>query len=209
MATEFLASEIQTKVRDEIQLELTEDQAEKLARFSSLLLRWNNAYNLVRLHIADSLTLVQHFSDLVGEVKNVLDVGSGGGLPAIPLAIMRHDLQITMVDAVQKKTIFQKQACVTCRLSNVEPIHARIETLKGKTFEVVTSRAFASLKDMVELTRDVLSEDGRWLAMKGKFPDQEIAELPSDIEVEKKLLLTLGNGKIERVLIVLKRKNAQ
>ena len=73
----------------------------------------------------------------------------------------------------------------------------------------MTSRAFASLKDMVELTRDVLSEDGRWLAMKGKFPDQEIAELPSDIEVEKKLLLTLGNGKIERVLIVLKRKNAQ
>ena len=62
---------------------------------------------------------------------------------------------------------------------------------------------------MVELTRDILSEDGRWLAMKGKFPDQEIAELPSDIEVEKKLLLTLGNGKIERVLIVLKRKNAQ
>jgi 16S rRNA (guanine527-N7)-methyltransferase len=61
----------------------------------------------------------------------------------------------------------------------------------------------------VELTRDILSEDGRWLAMKGKFPDQEIAELPSDIEVEKKLLLTLGNGKIERVLIVLKRKNAQ
>lgn len=74
---------------------------------------------------------------------------------------------------------------------------------------MVTSRAFASLKDMVELTRDILSEDGRWLAMKGKFPDQEIAELPSDIEVEKKLLLTLGNGKIERVLIVLKRKNAQ
>ena len=71
----------------------------------------------------------------------------------------------------------------------------------------MTSRAFASLKDMVELTRDILSEDGRWLAMKGKFPDQEIAELPSDIEVEKKLLLTLGNGKIERVLIVLKRKN--
>ena len=162
---------------------------------------------MVRLHIADSLTLVQHFTDLVGEVKNVLDVGSGGGLPAIPLAIVRPDLQITMVDAVQKKTIFQ--ACVTCRLSNVEPIHARIETLKKKTFEVVTSRAFASLKDMVELTRDILSEDGRWLAMKGKFPDQEIAELPSDIEVEKKLLLTLGNGKIERVLIVLKRKNAQ
>ena len=91
----------------------------------------------------------------------------------------------------------------------MEPIHARIETLKKKKFEVVTSREFASLKDMVELTRDILSEDGRWLAMKCKFPDQEIAELPSDIEVEKKLLLTLGNGKIERVLIVLKRKNAQ
>ena len=111
MALDFQASEIQAKVRDEIQLELSEDQAEKLARFSSLLLRWNNAYNLtsiknpedvVRLHIADSLTLVQHFSDLVGDVKNVLDVGSGGGLPAIPLAIMRPDLRITMVDAVKK-----------------------------------------------------------------------------------------------------------
>ena len=197
MALDFQASEIQAKVRDEIQLELTEDQAEKLARFSSLLLRWNNAYNLtsiknpedvVRLHIADSLTLVQHFSDLVGDVKNVLDVGSGGGLPAIPLAIMRPDLRITMVDAVQKKTLFQKQACVTCRLSNVEPIHARIE--------------------MVELTRDVLAEDGRWLAMKGKFPEQEIEELPPDVEVEKKQLLTLEKGKIERVLIVLKRKVA-
>ena len=116
--------------------------------------------------------------------------------------------RITMVDAVQKKTLFQKQACVTCRLSNVEPIHARIETLKSKTFEVVTSRAFASLKDMVELTRDVLAEDGRWLAMKGKFPEQEIEELPPDVEVEKKQLLTLEKGKIERVLIVLKRKVA-
>ena len=134
-----------------------------------------------------------------------MDVGSGGGLPAIPLAIMRPDLRITMVDAVQKKTLFQKQACVTCRLSNVEPIHARIETLKSKTFEVVTSRA---LKDMVELTRDVLAEDGRWLAMKGKFPEQEIEELPPDVEVEKKQLLTLEKGKIERVLIVLKRKVA-
>ena len=167
-----------------------------------------NPEDVVRLHIADSLTLVQHFSDLVGDVKNVLDVGSGGGLPAIPLAIMRPDLRITMVDAVQKKTLFQKQACVTCRLSNVEPIHARIETLKSKTFEVVTSRAFASLKDMVELTRDVLAEDGRWLAMKGKFPEQEIEELPPDVEVEKKQLLTLEKGKIERVLIVLKRKVA-
>ena len=73
---------------------------------------------------------------------------------------------------------------------------------------MVTSRAFASLKDMVELTRDVLAEDGRWLAMKGKFPEQEIEELPPDVEVEKKQLLTLEKGKIERVLIVLKRKVA-
>ena len=207
MALDFQASEIQAKVRDEIQLELTEDQAEKLARFSSLLLRWNNAYNLTSIKNPEDVVRL-HIADLVGDVKNVLDVGSGGGLPAIPLAIMRPDLRITMVDAVQKKTLFQKQACVTCRLSNVEPIHARIETLKSKTFEVVTSRAFASLKDMVELTRDVLAEDGRWLAMKGKFPEQEIEELSPDVEVEKKQLLTLEKGKIERVLIVLKRKVA-
>lgn len=215
MSIEFKASDLYERVREEIDLTLTDDQAEKLARFSSLLLKWNKAYNLtsiksaeevVRLHIVDSLTLVQHFDELVGSAKKVLDVGSGGGLPAVPLAVMRPDLSVTMVDAVQKKTIFQRQACVACRLSNAKALHARVETLRGEKYDVITSRAFASLKDMVELTRELLTDDGRWLAMKGKSPDQEISELPADVEVEKQVPLTLGNGKIDRVLIALKRR---
>lgn len=215
MSIEFTAAEIRDKVREEIALELTDDQAERLARFATLLLKWNKTYNLtsinsaedvVRLHIADSLTLVQHFDEMVGAVKTVLDVGSGGGLPAIPLAIMRPDLSVTLVDAVQKKTIFQRQACVACRLSNAKALHVRVETLGDQKYEVITSRAFASLKDMIELTRGLLAENGRWLAMKGKIPDDEIAELPDDVEIEKELPLTLENGKIDRVLIVLKPK---
>lgn len=216
MPAEFIAAEIQEKVLEEIGLELSLSQAERLTRFATLLLKWNKAYNLtsiknpeevVRLHIADSLTLVQHFDELVGEAKRVLDVGSGGGLPAIPLAIMRPDLDVTMVDAVQKKTIFQRQAAVTCQLPNAKAIHARVESIRGEKYDVVTSRAFASLKDMINLTRDLLTDDGRWLAMKGKFPETEIEDLPVDVEVEKQLQLTLGKGKIERVLIVLKRKS--
>ncbi len=215
MSIEFTAAEIRDKVREEIALELTDDQAERLARFATLLLKWNKTYNLtsiksaedvVRLHIADSLTLVQHFDEMVGAVKTVLDVGSGGGLPAIPLAIMRPDLSVTLVDAVQKKTIFQRQACVACRLSNAKALHVRVETLGDQKYEVITCRAFASLKDMIELTRGLLAENGRWLAMKGKIPDDEIAELPDDVEIEKELPLTLENGKIDRVLIVLKPK---
>lgn len=216
MSVEFNAVEIQEKVRDDIGLVLTQVQAERLALFASLLLKWNKAYNLtsiknpeevVRLHIADSLTLVQNFDELAGTAKCVLDVGSGGGLPAIPLAIMRPDLDITMVDAVQKKTIFQRQACLTCHLSNAKALHARIESLSGRKYDVITSRAFASLKDMVALTRSLLSDNGRWLAMKGKLPEEEIKDLPNDVEVEKQVRLTLGKGEIDRVLIVLKRKD--
>lgn len=215
MTVEFSASDIRAKVSEEIGLDLTNEQAEKLARFTVLLLKWNKTYNLtsienpddvVRLHIADSLTLVQHFDELVPGVRTVLDVGSGGGLPAVPLAVMRPDLYVTMVDAVQKKTIFQRQACVACGLKNARAVHARVETLKGNKYDIVTSRAFASLSLMVELTRELLADDGRWLAMKGKTPDEEIAELPEDVEVEKQVALTLGNGKIDRVLIILKRR---
>ncbi len=212
---EFAFTDVKERVQLEIGLELTQDQAEKLARFASLLLKWNKAYNLtsirdpeevLRLHLSDSLTLVQHWDELVVNVHTVLDVGSGGGLPAIPLAIMRPDLDVTMVDAVQKKTIFQRQACLTCRLENAYAVHARVETLNNRSYDVVTSRAFSSLKDMVDLTRNLLCDNGRWIAMKGKFPEEEIAELPEEVEVEKTYQLTLGQGQIERVLIVLKRK---
>lgn len=215
MGIDFKASEILEGVRDEISFSLTQKQAEILAIFASLLLKWNKAYNLtsienpedvVCLHIADSLTLVQHFDELAGNVRRVLDVGSGGGLPAVPLAVMRPDLEVTMVDAVQKKTIFQRQACVACKLNNARAVHARVETIQNEKFDVITSRAFASLKDMVELTRGLLAENGRWVAMKGKMPEQEIRELPEDVEVEKVIPLALGKGDITRVLLSIRRK---
>ena len=214
---DFQASEIQAKVRDEIQLELTEDQAEKLARFSSLLLRWNNAYNLtsiknpedvVRLHIADSLTLVQHFSDLVGDVKNVLDVGSGGGLPAIPLAIMRPDLRITMVDAVQKKTLFQKQACVTCRLSNVKVIERHVEkaknNLKGSPIIVAGGYGVGSKENfdlLFDLAKELHAEVGASrAAVDAGFADHDRQIGQTGVTVRPKLYIACGiSGQIQHI----------
>ena len=218
MAIDFDPSVILEKIQEEEelkQLEVTDEQAKKLARFSSLLLRWNAVYNLtsikdpddvVKLHIIDSLTLVKHLDELApAKMETVLDVGSGGGLPAIPLAIMRPDLKVTMVDAVQKKIIFLRQVCGGCRLTNAQALHLRVEQMKGEKYDVITSRAFSSLKTMVTLTRHLLAEDGRWIAMKGKFPESEIQELPEAVKTEKEIFIRLNQGELERVLIGMKR----
>ncbi|MDO4936730.1 MAG: 16S rRNA (guanine(527)-N(7))-methyltransferase RsmG, partial [Sutterellaceae bacterium] len=129
----------------------------------------------------DSLSLVKNLDAVPTDIKRVLDVGSGGGLPAIPLAVMRPELSVSMVDAVQKKIIFLRQCIAVCRLPNAKAFHARIEKLDEEPFDVITSRAFASLSDMVSLTRNLLKPTGYWLAMKGRYPEDEIQALPDDI----------------------------
>ena len=186
---------------------LPEEAQGRLLAFRDLLLKWNKVYNLTALrnpgevlthHLLDSLAILPH----VG-AGALLDVGSGGGLPGIPLAIARPDLAVHMVDAVQKKATFLRQAAIELGLKNVTAEHARIEQLTGQ-YPQISSRAFAELKTFVELTRHLLAPGGRWLAMKGVRPDDEIAALPADIVVEAVLPLTVPGLDAERHLILLK-----
>ena len=191
----------------ELGIDLPAVAQDKLLAFRDLLLKWNKTYNLTALrdpeqaishHLLDSLAILPH----VGP-EPLLDVGSGGGLPGIPLAIARPDLAVRMVDTVQKKTTFLQQAAIQLGLKNVTVDHARVETLSGQ-YAQISSRAFAELKLFVELTRHLLPPGGRWLAMKGVRPDDEIAALPADIVVEQIIPLNIPGVDAERHLIILK-----
>ena len=191
----------------EFGLDLPEARQQQLLAFRDLLLKWNKTYNLTALrdpeqaishHLLDSLAILPHVGD-----GTLLDVGSGGGLPGIPLAIANPDLSVSMVDTVQKKTIFLQQAVIELRLNNVTVHHARVEEMQG-TYAQISSRAFAELGLFVGLTRHLLAPGGRWLAMKGMRPDDELKALPADIAVEAIIPLTVPGLAAERHLIILK-----
>lgn len=180
---------------------------EKLLAYLDLLLKWNRTYNLTALrdheqgrthHLLDSLAILPWVT-----ADDLLDVGSGGGLPGIPLAILRPELSVTMVDAVQKKVSFLQQAAIELDLPNVRAVHGRVEKLQGSYGQIV-SRAFAELRDFVSLTRHLLGADGRWLAMKGVLPAGELAQLPAEVVVQEKVPLTVPGLGAERHLIILK-----
>ena len=190
-----------------LNLDLPVETQGQLLAFRDLLLKWNKTYNLTALrdpqqaishHLLDSLAILPHVA-----AEPLLDVGSGGGLPGIPLAIVRPALSVRMVDAVQKKATFLQQAAIELGLRNVAVNHARIEDLTGQ-YAQISSRAFAELKLFVELTRHLLAPGGRWLAMKGVRPDDEIAALPADIVVEQIIPLQVPGLDAERHLIILK-----
>ena len=191
----------------ELGLDLPDTTQQQLLAFRDLLLKWNKTYNLTALrdpeqaishHLLDSLAILPHVGD-----DALLDVGSGGGLPGIPLAIARPQLSVRMVDTVQKKTTFLQQAAIQLGLKNVAVNHARVEETNGQ-YAQISSRAFAELKLFVELTRHLLAPGGRWLAMKGMRPEAEIAALPADIIVEQIIPLHVPGLDAERHLIILK-----
>ncbi len=186
---------------------LSDEAQRKLLAFRDLLLKWNKTYNLTALrdpeqaishHLLDSLSILPH----VGP-EPMLDVGSGGGLPGIPLAIARPDLPVGMVDTVQKKATFLQQASIELDLKNVAVHHARVEEMQGQ-YAQISSRAFAEIALFVALTRHLLAPGGRWLAMKGQRPDDELKALPDDIAVEAIVSLTVPGLDAERHLIILK-----
>jgi len=146
---------------------------------------------MVGHHLLDSLAAVPFFR---GEA--VLDVGSGGGLPGIPLAIARPELQVTLIDSIAKKTAFLLQAKAELGLSNLNVVTGRVEDFQPAVrFDVITSRAFSDLKEFVTLTRHLLNPAGRWLAMKGLLPHEEIASLPGWVKVSaNNALLVPGLG---------------
>ncbi len=191
----------------ELGITLPDEAQRKLLAFRDLLLKWNKTYNLTALrdpaqaishHLLDSLAILPY----VG-AGPLLDVGSGGGLPGIPLAISKPERSVSMVDTVQKKTTFLQQAVIELGLKNVTVHHARVEEMQGQ-YAQISSRAFAELGQFVSLTRHLLAPGGRWLAMKGLRPDDELKALPVNVTVEAILPLAVPGLDAERHLIILK-----
>jgi 16S rRNA (guanine527-N7)-methyltransferase len=198
-------------------LGISEVQSELLMRFMALLQRWNGTYNLTAVrdpaqmqtqHLADCLAIVpalRRHREATG-AQRLLDVGSGGGLPGVVLAVLESGLSVTCVDTVGKKAAFVRQVAAELGLRNLHAEHARVEQLKLPPFDIVTSRAFASLADFTALTRQHLAPSAVWMAMKGKRPDEEVAALPVDIEVfHVEPLLVPGLG-AERCLVWMRLK---
>ena len=194
----------------ELGLELKDAQFEQLIAYLALIGKWNKVYNLTAVrnpsemlshHLLDSLTavapLLRHTG---GRPAKVLDVGSGGGLPGIVLAICRPELDVSCVDTVGKKAAFIQQVAASLKLPNLHGVHARVETLTGP-FDVVCCRAFASLPDFVNGSRAALAGQGVWMAMKGKHPQEEIDGLPADVQVFHVEPLTVPGLEVERCMV--------
>ena len=194
----------------ELGLDLSDAQFEQLLGYLALIQKWNKVYNLTAVrdpqemlthHLLDSLTavtpLVRHTQ---GQPTKVLDVGSGGGLPGIVLAICRPELDVSCVDTVGKKAAFIQQVAATLKLPNLHGIHARVEALSGP-FDVICCRAFASLPDFVGWSRGALAQQGVWMAMKGKHPQAEIDGLPADVNVFHVEPLTVPGLDAERCMV--------
>jgi len=171
----------------ELGLALEPAQLEQLVRYSDLLVRWNRVHNLTAVepgqtlthHLLDSLSIVPTLTTRAhGKAPlRVLDVGAGGGLPGIPLAIALPAAHVTLLDKVEKKVAFLRQVQLELRLPNVDVVHARVEQLRAPLFDVILARAFATLLELVKLSRTLLANDGCWCAMKGMLPRAEIDEL--------------------------------
>jgi len=190
-----------------LKLDLGGDQVEKLLDYLALLNKWNSVYNLtsvrdpmqmVTLHVLDSLAAVPAFAG----AANVLDVGAGGGLPGMVLAISRPDMKVSMIDTVHKKTAFLNQVKAELGLANVTVYTKRVEQLEVKTkFDVITSRAFADLSDFVNWSGHLLQEGGRFIALKGTAPAEERERLPEPWKVQKLEPLEVPGLDAERHLV--------
>jgi 16S rRNA (guanine527-N7)-methyltransferase len=191
-------------------LSLSDDQIQHILDYVALIQKWNKVYNLTALrdpadmlthHLLDSLTAIAPLSrHTQGQSIRVLDVGSGGGLPGVVLAICMPELNVSCVDTVAKKAAFVQQVAVSLKLPNLRGLHARVETLTDP-YQVICSRAFASLPDFVTWSRSALAEGGVWMAMKGKHPQDEIVALPADVKVFHVEPLTVPGLDVERCMV--------
>jgi 16S rRNA (guanine527-N7)-methyltransferase len=195
----------------EMRLDVTAQQQAQLIDYLGLMFKWNAVYNLTSLrdpmqmvthHLLDSLAAVPAFEG----ATNVLDVGSGGGLPGIVLAIVRPDMKVSMIDTVHKKTAFLTQVKAELVLSNVTVYTARVEQLQvSDKFDVITSRAFADLSDFVNWSSHLLREGGRYVALKGVAPQDEQQRLPQAWRVSKVEPLQVPRLDAERHLVFIEQ----
>ncbi len=195
-------------------IELPPAAHDTLAAYAALLAKWNKVYNLTAIrdaeqmlthHLLDSLSVLPHLRS----VSRLADVGSGGGLPGIPLAIARPDLAVTSIETVNKKASFQQQAKIELELANFEPVCARVEEVRRDPgFDGIISRAFAELADFLHLTAHLLAPGGRFYAMKGVHPHEEIARLPAGFRVSEAVTLRVPGLDAQRHLIIIERDEA-
>ncbi len=198
----------------EIGIGLDETRVRQLLAYLSLLSKWNAVYNLTAIrspeamvthHILDSLAV----ADALKETKSLLDVGSGGGLPGIVIAIMYPDMPVSLIDIVQKKTAFLSQVRAELHLKNVMVHTGRVEKLQtAEKFDGIISRAFSDLSLFASLSEHLLSDGGRFYAMKGMLPKEEIEALPAGLKVKAVVPLKVPFLDAERHLLVMERQVA-
>ncbi|HEX6703981.1 MAG TPA: 16S rRNA (guanine(527)-N(7))-methyltransferase RsmG [Albitalea sp.] len=199
----------------QLNVPLTDSAADRLLGFLDLLQRWNATYNLTAVRDPAEM-LTQHLVDCLAVIPplrrsgalRILDVGSGGGLPGVVIAVAMPDAEVVCVDTVGKKAAFVRQVAVELKLAHLRGEHARVESLKVPPFDLVVSRAFASLADFVGLTRQHLKPGGVWMAMKGKRPDAEIAALPATVEMFHVEQLEVPGLSAERCLVWMRPRAA-
>jgi 16S rRNA (guanine527-N7)-methyltransferase len=208
---------LEPRLRDgvlQLGLHLDELQIARLLDYLDLIQKWNKVYNLTAVrdpaemlthHLLDSLAAVGPLRGQTGgRAVSLLDVGSGAGLPGVVFAICCPEVRVECVDTVAKKAAFLQQAAVALKLPNLKGLHARVESLAGP-YDIVCSRAFASLADFVNWSSAALAEEGVWLAMKGKHPADEIAALPPGVEVFHVEQLQVPALDAERCIVWMKR----
>ncbi len=193
-------------------VELSEGQQQQVLAYLALLIKWNKAYNLtavrdpdemVSRHLLDSLSVVSFVAE---SGQTWLDVGSGGGMPGVPLAIMFPDRSFTLLDSNGKKTRFLTQVKLELKLANLEVVHNRVEQFQpAEAFDGITSRAFSSLEDFASWTRHLGNTQTRWLAMKGVQPDDELQRLPADFRLDACHVLKVPGCQGQRHLLILRR----
>ena len=184
-----------------LNLNLTDAHLEQLLNFIKLIEKWNKAYNLTAiknredmamLHILDSLAIIPYL-----EGTRVVDIGTGAGLPGIPLAICLPDIHFTLLDSNAKKTRFVQQVVLELKLKNVEVIHNRVENVHPEQgYDAVLTRAFAGLTDIVKLTAHLQAKDGVLLAMKGQIPDAELEGITATV-----IPISIPGADVERCLV--------
>jgi 16S rRNA (guanine527-N7)-methyltransferase len=201
--------QLETGLAD-MDLSLSDSQQQQLLAFLALLNKWNKAYNLtavrdervmVSRQLLDSLSIMPWIT-----TDHLLDVGAGGGLPGIPLAIVFPEKRFTLLDSNGKKTRFLNQCVLELGLDNVEVIHGRAEDCRPEQpFSQISSRAFTALENLVNWCGPLLAENGEFLAMKGQYPDDEVSALPTGWQVESSQALTVPGADGERHLLVVRR----
>lgn len=195
-------------------LELSAAIQSRLLDYVALLKKWNRTYNLTAIreesemltqHLLDSLSVLPALQESALAERRWADVGSGAGLPGIPLAIVRPDLDMTLIEAVEKKSAFQRQMKIELGLSNVTVVNRRVEEMPSGLFDAVVSRAFAELSVFVDLAGHLLAPQGRLYAMKGLAPFDEMSRLPSGWAVLDCAKLSVPGMDAQRHLIVLEK----